>query len=719
MKWNLNWMVGCQKTADDFPKKWIPATVPGAIQLDFAAAEKYAPYTYGEETMQFRWMEDSFFRYRATLPKDIVPGDEVVLVIRGIDYQYAVYLDNTLVLEHTGMFSPIELNLTRHIRTVGSNLDIVIYPVPKVPGKADCREQAAHCCKPAVSYGWDFHPRLIPCGIWKEIWIERRDAPTITDTALYTTLSDDRCIGTLKGEVIVDKAEGCELECGLYDEEGNLASLVSIPVTDSTISLCQTVNNPHLWWPNGHGLPTRYTVRLRLLRDDQEQAVHEQKCGFRRVELVLDPDAHESPYPASQIHVPITVCINGKRLFAKGSNWVCPTVFPGTLHRETYQAQLELVRDANMNMVRCWGGAIVNKDDFFDLCDEYGLMLWQEFPLACNKYPDDPTYLAVLEQESVAIIKQVRSHPCLTIWCGGNELYNSWSRMTNQSKALRLLNRNCFNLDPDTPFLPTAPLMGMGHGGYYFWDLDGDDIFIVINRSNRNAYSEFGCPSGTTWDRLQALLPADQLDTPGQGSSWVSHFATGAWLPDSFLHVREIQNHFPDAKSTQQILEISRQLQAIGYQYFFEEAQRQWPVCSMALNWCWNEPFPCAANNSIIGYDMDVKPAYQAVCQAMRKTFLSARIPRFDHSVSSEIAIELWLMTEEETCIKDEIILSIERNGQIISAKTVFPDCTVTNTHQLITSETLVVPETAGWFTLKLQISSHPEWNSFYTLLAK
>jgi beta-mannosidase len=116
------------------------------------------------------------------------------------------------------------------------------------------------------------------------------------------------------------------------------------------------------------------------------------------------------------------------------------------------------VKEANMNILRCWGGAIIDKEPFFELCDEMGIMVWQEFPLACNNYLGTKGYLAVLEQEATAIIKRLRKHPCLTLWCGGNELFNSWSRMTDQSLPLRLLNKLCYEEDQNTPFINTSPL---------------------------------------------------------------------------------------------------------------------------------------------------------------------------------------------------------------------------------------------------------------------
>ena len=136
---------------------------------------------------------------------------------------------------------------------------------------------------------------------------------------------------------------------------------------------------------------------------------------------------------------PAQIELNGRKIFAKGSNWVNPEIFPGTITEKRYEELLSLALQAHFNMLRSWGGGIINKDAFFELCDRMGILVWQEFPLACNCYPDTSRYLKVLEQEATSIIRRLRKHACLAIWCGGNELFNNWSGMTSQSLPLRLL----------------------------------------------------------------------------------------------------------------------------------------------------------------------------------------------------------------------------------------------------------------------------------------
>jgi beta-mannosidase len=227
---------------------------------------------------------------------------------------------------------------------------------------------------------------------------------------------------------------------------------------------------------------------------------------------------------------PIQVEINGRSVFCKGTNWVNPEVFPGIITAGRYEELIDRALEANFNMFRIWGGGIVNKESFYDLCDSKGILVWQEFPLACNNYPDDAHYLEVLKQESTSIILRLKNHPSLALWCGGNELYNSWSGMTDQSLALRLLNSRCLELDPLTPFIPTSPIEGMGHGHYVFRDFDsGEEVFARMSRAQFTTYTEFGMPAPASVEVLKTIIPPDELWPPAPGKSWESHHAFKAW----------------------------------------------------------------------------------------------------------------------------------------------------------------------------------------------
>jgi beta-mannosidase len=242
----------------------------------------------------------------------------------------------------------------------------------------------------------------------------------------------------------------------------------------------------------------------------------------------------------------------------------------------------------------------------------------------------------------------LRQHPSVVLWCGGNELFNVWSGMTDQRKALRLLDRNCFDLDPDTPFLPTSPVMGVGHGDYRFRDEKGREVFQIFAASSHTAYTEFGCPGPASVEVLRSIIPAAELWPPRPSGAWKTHHAFGAWwaAPESWLFPSLVADYFGEQPDLESFVALAQLMQAEGYRCLFEEARRQKPRASMALNWCFNEPWPAAANNSLVSWPHRPKPALRAVGEACRPVLASARIPRFSWIEEDVFTAELFLLND-------------------------------------------------------------------------
>ena len=659
----LIWTVGHHRTANDRPARWHDAAVPGAVQLDLARAEGHPPWTFADNHKGYRWTEDVFWTYRARFDRPAAGEDRLFFVSLGIDYAFDVFVNGVHLLTQEGMYTPVELDLTDHLRE-DNELRVVVHPAPKLEG-AEGHAQADRSCKPPVSYGWDWHPRLIPLGIWDETYLEVRPAAHLRDVRVRYELSEDLTRAELAMSVEV-VGEGGKVRWEVRGPSasppsGDIRELVTpkprstpfppeqvacVPVSPPQrlsppssrsihrVSHHATLTPIQLWWPREQGPQPLYTVVAEFLNENGDVVDRrEQRIGFRRTRLVMNAGTwNVEGFPKSRSVPPMTLEINGRRVFCKGTNWVNPEVFYGTIDRARYEELIDLACAANFNMLRVWGGAIVNKRAFHDLCDERGLMVWQDFPLACNEYTGTPEYLAVLHQEAVSIVRRLEHHPSLVLWCGGNELFNHWSLMTDQSAALRLLNAVTFEHTPEIPFIATSPLMGVGHGHYVFRDhLTGEEVFEWMGRTACTAYPEFGCAGPADAEVLRSFLPASELFPPRPGTAWEDHHGFGAWsaAPDSWLMLDTLEHYFGPARHLEELVEQGQLLQAEGYRCIYEEARRQWPQCSMALNWCFDEPWPAAANNSLITWPLHPKPALTAVGQACRPAMVSARLRRF------------------------------------------------------------------------------------------
>jgi len=707
----LAWDVGPTPRAGQPPIELVPAQVPGAVQLDWARAEGLPDYWVGKQFEAYRGLEDQYWLYRARLELPEFGGEErLFFVCGGVDYRCRVSIEGEVVHEQEGMFTPFELDLTDRVKA-GDALEILVFPAPKLAPTPEDRTQARHSTKPAVSYGWDFHPRLIPLGIWQATGLEVRPRVHLKALDFHYRLSEDFSKAFLHLNVTTSDPGAEVIEFRLVDPEG-------LMVVDA-LGVEAVLDAPRLWWPAGEGKPELYTLEVIV----NGVLARTQKVGFRRVRLLMREGAWKEPkgFPSSRSEPPITLEINGRVIFVRGSNWVCPEIFPGTVTRARYRELLELASGAHFNLLRTWGGAIVNPDPFYEICDELGLLVWTEFPLACNLYDGGDDYLSVLDRESRSIITRVRQHPSLAFWCGGNELFNHWSGMTDQSLALRLLNKNCYELDRETPFIATAPLGGMGHGDYRFLDEHGREVFQIFAQARCTAYSEFGCPGPASVETLRRIIPEAERFPPRAGTAWEAHHALGAWDmdPGTWLCEATIERYFGPSNTLEELVARGQLLQAVGYQCLFEEARRQKPVSAMALNWCFNEPWPTAANNSLVSWPAEPKPAYAAVRASCRQVLASARVKQFSWQVGETFEAELWILNDAPVTLaaghlEAELLIGQTR---LSLGRRDFPELAPRQNHCAGSVQAPIPAGDRSTFSLCVRVVDRPELDSEYTFV--
>lgn len=721
---DLKWTIGYTKKLYEKPQKRVPSELPGAVQLDWARAEAWESYTYSDNYKQYSWMEDVYWSYLAKIElPELYEDEKLYFISKGIDYKFVVKLNGQVLHEQEGMFTPIEIDITDKV-SGGEEIEIIIYPAPKREGVPESRIQADQCCKPAVSYGWDWHPRLIPLGIWDETYLEVKKTTHIKNSEVFYELSEDMSSVDLRLNIELSQINNENIKWSVFNKNGNLVKCVSKKCSSKEVVLNFEIQNPELWWPNGQGEPVLYWSEIQLF-DENNRLLdsYSKKIGFRRARLVMHPGAWKEPhtFPKGRSNPPITMEINGREIFCKGTNWVNPEIFPGIITEDTYKPLIKLAKEANMNIFRSWGGGIINKESFFELCDEMGMMVWQDFPLACNNYVATPRYLKILDQESRSIIKRLRSHPCLVMWCAGNELFNAWSKMTDQSLALRLLNRNCYDLDTNTPFIMTSPLMGMAHGYYLFVYDDGREVFQVMPEAKNTAYTEFGCAGLSCMDTLKGIIPQEDLFPPRPGTAWETHHAFKSFTESTWLSSDIIEFYFGVSNSLEELIKRSQLIQSEGYKCIFEEARRQKPTCSMALNWCYNEPWPTAANNSLIEWPAKTKPAYYAVKNSCRPVLASARLARFKWEAGDIFNPELWILNDLPESVpggKIEAYLRVEDEEVFLLQWTYAELAANTNLPGPIIR--YVLPDfKADRITLILRAQDCPQMNSEYILVYK
>ena len=677
------------------------AEVPGNIQHDYSVANNFRDVYFADGCRQFDDLEGDEWEYSAKLKYSKDSGESVWFVSRGIDYKYKILLNGEEIYENEGMFSPIELDLTEKL--IGNDtLTVRIAPHPKREDAPPAREEADHSCKPPFCYGWDWNPRLLISGLYRDAYIETRNEGYIGNCEVFYELSDDLSVADISFSF------ECVLPCRivLLDDFGNIV----YEGEEKSFSL----DAPKLWWCNGEGEPTLYTYRVENEKNSVSGTV-----GFRRTRLLRNVGATESGgFPLGCYDAPITLELNGRRIFMKGSNFVNADIFPGRVTEERYFELVRLAKDANMNVFRMWGGSGPMHDSFYDVCDRMGILIWQEFMLSCNDYPDDEHYLEVLEREGASIIRSLRHHPCLALWCGGNELFNGWSGMDEQSLPLRLLDKLCYENDKKTPFLKTSPIMGMAHGGYVFYDEKnmGGDIFVSFQRARKTAYTEFGVPSIAPLSVLEKIIPKEELFPITDTESYILHHARGAWGKERWACLDILEHYFGPAEGIEELITESNLLQCEGYKAAFEEARRQWPHCSAAINWVYNEPWYTAANNSLLIYPETPKPAYFAVKNALRPSIFSARIPKFDWRDGEKFKAEIWFLNDKNSTVSAEAKVYLKLGDKTVTLLESVKAASAPKSNTELATACCILPEVPDAGLMTLVIESDREHSNEYTL---
>ena len=710
----LNWKVGIKDSFDAPVKEWMDAKVPGAVQQDYATAHGWESAYIAPNTDAYKALEDVYWLYRAPLSFELDATQRATMVFGAIDYRYRISVNGEVLHDGEGMFSQIRCDVTKFAGQ-DAVLEVLIWPSPK-SDDSGTRDQANHSCKAAACYGWDWHPRLLTSGIWDDTYLEIAPKTSVETMDVSYRLSDDHKV--------------CDLHVAAFTGE-NADVTLTVSHNGEVVKTCRcstdgckaifdvAIEEPALWYPVGYGKQELYLISVTSGGETKTR-----KIGFRRSKMVMNDGSWAViGYPKTRADAPATLEVNGIRVFAKGSNWVNAMLFPGDMNEAHYRSLVQKAVDCNMNLFRIWGGGYVNKESFFDICDELGVMVWQEFPLACNEYPDEDHYLTVLNNEATNIIRRLRTHPSVVMWCGGNELFNSWSGMTEQHHALRLLDSVCYKEDRFTPFIMTSPLNGMAHGPYRNYDEHiKEELITSIRKHHDTAYTEFGAPGMSNREVILSFMSEEEFNNCEEGQpSWEGHFGFHAGWYESWVRKVEADFYFGGYTDTDDLLRKTQFAQAMSYRSVFEEARFQWPHCSMVANWCWNEPYACAANNSVISWPDVPKPCHESIAKALRPQEAALRVSKHVWSAGERFEAEVWMLNDSaEVLPEGEITVSYNFGNGWVKWGTLCSGSIAPRTNGCCGTFSALIPaEYDGFIRIRLAVKGREDMDSEYTYICR
>ena len=407
--------------------EWIPAQVPGDVHVDLMKAGKLDDMYYADNIAKNKWTTEQAWWYRREFTVDKLES-VTELVFKGIDTVSVVYLNGQEIGRTNNMFLEYRFDVSDKIKTDGPNtLAICIEPITIVMQQHDAtpyfacyNQHRIFMRKAQCHFGWDWAPNCPGIGIWEAVSIESYDQVKIDNFNINT-----KCSGAVSFFINLNatvQKVGCD----------DLELQLTVNTPDGTPVACDTwgatgiknfrnifVEQPQLWWPNGMGEQPLYTYTINLLKNGVVVESKGGRFGIREVEL------EEEPLRADKMG--FTFVVNGEQCFSKGANWVPLDSFTGIITDDKYQHLLNLAQEANFNMLRIWGGGIYEKDVFYELCDELGLMVWQDVMFACSDVPDDHDwFVEEIRKEVTYQAKRLRKHTSLVYWCGGNEKSGSF-----------------------------------------------------------------------------------------------------------------------------------------------------------------------------------------------------------------------------------------------------------------------------------------------------
>lgn len=638
--------------------KWIPAQVPGDVIADSLDAGMI-PHPYDDiNSTACEWLSERDWVYRKefTVPEDW-RGKAVRLRFDGVDYACAVYLNGQSLGEHEGMFTPFEFDVSSHLRYGNENILMVLVlhkpPVDVVQGQIGWTSRA-RVWKSRFAYDWDWCTRLVPLGIWQGVSLWASDGAWIGDVRVRSRVAVGFAVVDVHTRLHAEAFAlgGWNLRFHVSDPEAHTITESIVPVRLENASCEWTMRfeipQPRLWYPNGMGEQPLYRVHVALMRGDAVSDEREVNFGIRTVRAIPNDNA-----PPDSL--PYTLEVNGKRVFVKGWNWTPHEQMYGRVGQERYERLLMLAKHAHCNLLRVWGGGLLEREEFYNLCNQVGIMVWQEFMHSSsgiqNAPPEDEEYLQDVEQQARQMIPLRRNHPSLVIWCGGNELMDDQNvPLTEAHPVLARLKSVVQELDPDRIWLPTsasgpvegpsAELAGSGkmhdvHGPWVY--LGAEEHYRFYNTIDPLYHSEFGVEGAANIQIFRRFIsPEYHFPPDATNTVWLHH---GSW----WLHRDKLVALFGRMESLETFIQASQWMQAEGLRYAIEANRRRKWHCSGVSPWQFNEPFPNTSCTNVVDYLGHPKPAYWWARRAYEPVHVSLRYERLTWKPGEGWQAEVWV----------------------------------------------------------------------------
>ncbi|MCO6161302.1 glycoside hydrolase family 2 protein [Flavobacterium sp. NRK F7] len=664
-------------------KNWFTATVPGTVHTDLLANNVIPDPFLETNEKNVQWVEKKDWEYKTSffLSQSEMNFKNIDLQFDGLDTYASVFLNNQLILEANNMFRIWKIPVRKYLLE-GENILKVVFKSAVIEEQHIAKKQSVqlptdervYSRKAPYQYGWDWGPRLVTAGIWKDVKLHFWNQLTLVNSSYKqvqldsqkadlefntTVFSEKKQVITIK---VNDSIAKVELQKGLH----------KIPIK-------YRINNPKLWWCNGLGEPNLYAFKISLFDDLQEIESQEMNIGLRTIELIQEQDAIGKSFYFK---------LNGKPVFMKGANYIPEDSFLPRVADSVSQKRIEDAVAANMNMLRVWGGGVYASDAFYNACDKNGILVWQDFMFACAMYPGGKDFLENIKQEVIDNVNRIQNHPSLALWCGNNEIDEAWhnwgwQKQLKYSKAdstqiwkdyqkvfHELLPNTLDSLYPEKKaiYWPSSPSIGWGRkesllqGDAHYWGVWwGKEPFEIYEEKVGRFMSEYGFQGMPDMTTFNYFSNGNQLEFDSESiKSHQKH-------PTGYETIKEyMQRDYIIPKTFENYSYVSQLLQAKGMKVAIEAHRRAKPNCMGTLYWQLNDCWPVTSWSSV-DYFGNWKASHYQVKQSFENLLISVGEDKEKYQV--------YLVNDSLQDILGNLILkTIDFNGKVLFEKTILTE---------------------------------------------
>lgn len=618
-------------------QEWLPAQVPGCVHTDLLKLDKIPDPFYGTNEKEIQWIDKKDWEYRTVfdINEDLLSQEHLEIVFDGLDTYADVYVNDQHVLSADNMFRVWNVDVKSIVKASGNVLRIRFrspiqedlpkleklgYALPASNDQSDVgglgdKRVSIFARKAPYHYGWDWGPRFVTSGIWREARLEGWSEVRINDVFIRQN-EVTASAASLTAIVEVETFNPIETIIRISSDGQTWEQAASLQAGVQTIEIPFSINEPKLWWSRGLGDPHMYSFVTEVLKGEQVLADSTVKTGLRSIRLVRDKDEAGASFYFE---------LNGVAVFAKGANHIPNDSFITEITAERYRHEIVSAAESNMNMLRVWGGGIYEEDVFYELCDEYGLLVWQDFMFACSMYPGDEAFLNSVRHEAIDNVKRLRNHPSIVLWCGNNEIDSAWAHYIEDGgwgwkKDYNAEQREKIWADyeaifhellpevveayaPGVDYWPSSPLVSLtndekqhanpstSEGDIHYWGV----WHSVEPFENYNVYvgrfmSEYGFQSFPEYKSVRRY--AEEEDLALESEVMLAHQKNGA---GNRLIKQYMDMYMHEPKDFPSFLYMSQVLQAEAMKTAIEAHRRRKPYCMGTLYWQMNDCWPVAS----------------------------------------------------------------------------------------------------------------------------